>query len=86
MLDRLASAFTTLNWSSSCGLKKGEEMLGFVNQDRAGAPVPESLLDGVVVIGGNSAIVRERGHRLRAPVDGMQAPLAVNQRLLHLQQ
>ena len=61
-------------------------MLGLINQDRPRAPVPECLLDGVVVVGGDSAVVRKRGHRLRGPVDGIQPPLAVNQRLLHLYQ
>ena len=48
-------------------------MLGLVNQDRPRPAVAECLLDGVVVIGGNAAVVRERGHRLRGPVDRIQA-------------
>src|ERR1035438_128343 len=61
-------------------------MLGLVNQDRPRAPVAECLFDGVVGGGGHSSVVRERWHRLRGPVDGIQPPLAVNQRFLHLHQ
>jgi hypothetical protein len=64
---------------------KGEEMLRFVNQNRVGTPVTQSLFDGVMVIGGNTAIVGLGSHHLRCPIGGMHAPLAVNEWVVHLQ-
>src|SRR6266851_9839163 len=65
---------------------RSEEMLRLVNKNRAGPPVTESLLDGIVVIGRNTAIIGIGRHHLRCPVGGLRSPLAINQRIVHLHQ